>query len=128
MCPGMVVFELSESGASSVAAATRMLGEMTNANIVKITLTEGSKGYCADSLETSSLKFYNHLKAGKVEVTCSLEEIPALIAKAGEANAVFITNLPHPLLASAAVDHASLLSRFPRLIYGFVTPLGLDGR
>lgn len=127
MCTDVVIFELSESGASSIAAATRMLGEMTNANIVKITLTEGSAGAGKDNLETSAAKFYNHLKAGKVDVTCTLDEIPTLIEKAGASNVVFATNLPHPLLAAAGVDHATLLKRFPAMIYGFVTPLGLDG-
>ena len=127
IAPEMVVFELSESGASSVAATSRMLGEMTNANIVRITLSNGSKGQVKDSLETSALNFFNYLKSGKVNVTCELTEIPALIEKAGEANAVFVTNMADPLLASAGVDHASLLKRFPKLIYGFVTPFGLEG-
>ena len=51
----------------------------------------------------------------------------ALAAELVSGADVFVTNVRAPALARAGLDHATMLGRNPRLVYGHITGYGLEG-
>jgi len=85
-----------------------------------------SKMYGADLPFNPPFEMDNRNKRSIVvdaRTEAGLEVVHALLAEAD----VFVTNVRPAGLARLGLDHATLLERYPKLVYGVITGYGLDG-
>lgn len=117
---GMLVVELSDWG-SAVASACMQLQDY-GAQVIQVVTSQG------DFWSRHDPAFYNQLNKGKQVVELDLQTsagIGALLDLLSRATA-FVTNWPVPVLEDFGLDHASVRSKLPALIYVLTVPFAVS--
>jgi len=110
---GITVVEYSQDDVAASAAA--MLAADLGATVIKVEPFDG------DPWRKVNPEFFETMNRGKKSVVT--EDVMSLLDNAD----MFITNVRLSELKSKGLDPSSISEKYPKLIYGLITPRGMEG-